>query len=79
MDVARELYVDGSARRRRERRLRAWFRHEQFAIRGALVSTTHHGDMRVASVAAQTDDEVLAATCAATPAPALVTEYVAPS
>ena len=76
MDVAREPHVDGSARRRRERRLRTWFRHEQFAIRCGLASAKHHSHMRVASVAMQTDDEVLAATCAATTAPAPVVEYV---
>ena len=34
----------------------------------------HQSHMRVASVATQTDDEVLAATCAATAAPAPVVE-----
>ena len=70
MDVAREHHADSSARRRRERRLRAWFRHEQFAIRCALASAKHHSHMRVGSVATQTDDEVLAATYAATASPA---------
>ena len=81
MDVAREPHVhfDGSTRQRRERRLRAWWRHEQFAIRCPLASGTHHSHMRVASVATQTDDEVPAATCAATAAPALVVEYVVPA
>ena len=58
MDVALEPHVDGSARRRRERRLRAWFRHEQFAIRCALASAMHHSHMRVASAATQTDDDL---------------------
>ena len=70
MDVAREPHVVGSARRRRERRLRTWLRHEQVAIRCALASAKHHSHMRVASVATQTDDEVLAATFAATASPA---------
>ena len=51
MDVARELHVAGSARRRRERRLRAWWRHEQFAIRCAVACASHHSHMRVTSVA----------------------------
>ena len=32
MDVSREPDAASSARRRRERRLRAWWRHEQFAM-----------------------------------------------
>ena len=88
MDVAREPHVDGSARRRRERRLRAWFRHEQFAIRCALASAKHHSHMRVASVATQTDFVLaatysatasLAATFAATLAPVPVFEQVVPA
>ena len=54
--------------------VRAWFRH---------ANGTHHSHMRVASVATQIDDEVLAATCAATAAtpdlPAPLIEYVAPA
>ena len=69
MDVAREPYVAGSARRRRERRLRAWWRHEQFAIRCAVACTSHHSHMRVTSVATQTDF-VPAATYATTASPA---------
>ena len=37
-----ELEHACSARRRREGRLRAWWRHEQFAIRCAVASATHH-------------------------------------
>ena len=90
--VAREPRVAGSARRGRERRLRAWWRHEQFAFRCALASAHHHSHMRMASVAAQTDDEMPAAPCAATaslvaifaatPAPAAPApefDYVAPT
>ena len=32
----------GSARRRRERRLRSWWRHERMSIAAALVEATHH-------------------------------------
>ena len=49
MDVAGEVreHEHGcSARRRRERRLRAWWRHEQFAIRCAVASATHHSAYR---------------------------------
>ena len=71
MDVAREPDVAGSTRRRRERRLRAWWRHEQFAIRCAVACASHHSHMRVTSVATQTDDEVFAASFAATASPAV--------
>ena len=33
---------EGSARRRRERRLRAWWRHEQASVSAAVVSALHH-------------------------------------
>ena len=32
----------GSARRRRERRLRSWLRHEQQSIAAVLATVTHH-------------------------------------
>ena len=35
-----------SARRRRERRLRSWWRHEQFAIRCAVASAAHRSALR---------------------------------
>ena len=70
MDIAREPDGAGSARRRRDRRLRAWWRREQFAIRCAVACASHHSHMRVTSVATQTDDEVLAASFAATASPA---------
>ena len=83
MDVAREPDVVAGSVRRRERRLRAWWRHEQFAIRCAVACASHHSHMRVTSVVTQTDDEVLAAAFASTAslaaAPAPVFEYVTPA
>ena len=67
-DVARATPT--SAGRRRERRIRSFFRHEQMAIKMAVVSAQHHSAQRCCSVAAQTDDEVPAATYAATASPA---------
>ena len=49
-----ELEHACSARRRRERRLRAWWRHEQFAIRCAVASATHHSGNRSRRVDAET-------------------------
>ena len=37
----------GSARRRRERRLRSWLRHEQQSIAAVLASVTHHSFRKV--------------------------------
>ena len=69
MDVALELHVVGSAQRRRERRLRVWWR-EQFTIfmRGGLrlVYSSRHSHMRVTSESTQIEDEVLVAFYAAT-------------
>ena len=77
-----------SARRRRERRIRSFFRDEQMAVKMAVVSAQHHSAQRCCSVATQTDDEV-PATSAASPlvgyvdpapvSPAPVVGYVAPS
>ena len=77
-----------SARRRRERRFRSFFRHEQMAIKLAVVSAQHHSAQRCCSVATQTGDEVpamtyaaaasLVAACAATAASPMV-EYVDPA
>ena len=88
-DVARATPT--SARRHRERRIRSFFRHEQMAVQMAVISAQHHSAQRCCSVATQTDDEVpaatfaatatLAATCAATPAHDAQTpmfEYVTP-
>ena len=65
-DVARDAHVVGcSAWRRRNRRLRAFWRHEQQAVRMAVAAATHH------SYDTQTDLEYV------TPAP--VIECVAPA
>ena len=72
MDVARETHV-GSARRRCERRLRAWWR--QFAIRSAVVTATHHSSYRkveCVEAATQTVDEHIAPAPDAHAAPAPV-------
>ena len=65
-----------SARRRRERRIRSLFRHEQMAIKMAVVSAQHHSAQRCCTIATQTDD-LLASSFAATAASPMV-EYVAP-
>ena len=72
-DVARDAHIVGrSAWRRRNRRLRAF-------LRMAVAAATHHSyDKSMAHACTQTDDEVPAATCAAT-APAPVYECVAPA
>ena len=85
-DVARAMPT--SARRRRERRIRSFFRHEQMAVKMAVVSAQHHSAQRCCSVATQTVDEVPATTfdatslpvaaCAATAASPMV-EYVVPA
>ena len=49
------------ARRRSERRIRSFFRHEQMAVQMAVVSAQHSAQ-RCCSIATQTDDFVLAAT-----------------
>ena len=76
-DVARATPT--SARRRRERRIRSFFRHEQVAILIAVVSAQHHSAQRCCSVATQTDDEVLAATYAPTASFAATYAASAPS
>ena len=89
-DVAR---ARGPAVRRSERRLRAFWRHEQFSIQMATVTMSHHSSQRKAvlfvDVATRTLVETLAAaaTYAATdtPTPVIlnealpVIEYVAPT
>ena len=37
----------GSARRRRERRLRLWLRHERMTVRMELTAAQHHSAPRV--------------------------------
>ena len=59
-----------SARRRRERRIRSFVRHEKMAVQMAVVSAQHHSAQRCRSIATQTDDIVPAATCAAAASPA---------
>ena len=80
-DVARDAHGVGcSTWRRRHRRLRAFWRHEQQAVRMAVAAATHHSyDKSIVHACTQTDDEVLAATYAATAALAPVVEYVAPA
>ena len=77
-----------SARRRRERRFRSFFRHEHMAVKMAVVSAQHHSAQRCCSVATQTGDEVPAMTAAspmvgyvdpAPVSPAPVIGYVAPT
>ena len=47
--------VGSAVKRRKLRRLRSHWRHEQFSIRMALAGAAHHSHMRVASMATQTD------------------------
>ena len=46
------------ARRRRERRIRSFFRREQMAVKMAVISAQHHSAQRCWSIATQTDDRV---------------------
>ena len=83
LDVARATPT--SARRRRERRIRSFFRHEQVAIKMAVVTAQHHSAQRCCTIATQTVDspsviEYVAPAPAVTyAAPAPVDGYVAPS
>ena len=55
-----------------------FWRHAQQAVRMAAAAATHHSyDKSISHACTPTDDEVPAATCAAT-APSPVYEYVAP-
>ena len=47
--------VVGSARRRRERRLRCFLRHEEMAASMALARASHHAVQRHQHMATQTD------------------------
>ena len=47
MAESSERHSGGVARRRRERRMRSWFRHEQQSIRMALATVLHHSYDRV--------------------------------
>ena len=62
------LSSGGAALRRRERRLRIFWRHEQCSIKMALASAKHHSWQYGASVGVQIDA-----------APSPVDEYVAPA
>ena len=68
----RALDVVGSARRRRERRLRCFLRCEEMAVRTALARATHHAVQRHQCTQMVTP----AATDAATSAPLPVIEYM---
>ena len=67
----------GSARRRRQGRLRCFLRHEEMAARMALARATHHAVQR--HQCTQTVTPRPAATYFATPAPSPVIEYVFPA
>ena len=70
MNVARDPACVSASRRRRDRRLRSFWRHECMAVRMALAAAVHHSSSRVSSASTQTE-------YVAGPAP--VTEYVAPA
>ena len=63
-----------SARRRREKRIRSLFRHEQMAIKMAVVTAQHHSAQRCCTIASQTVVEYVDP---APVVPAPVTEFVA--
>ena len=80
MDVHDDHANRGAARRRRERRLRAFLRHEKLSL-AMQMAVSHHswhrGGRADASTQIVTHSD--AATCAATAAPAPEFEYVAPA
>ena len=65
-DCAHDVVGSGSARRRRDRRLRMHSRHEQLSLRMLYVSVRHYSWQSQTSIGVQTDDGVPAATHAAT-------------
>ena len=75
------LSSDGSASRRRERRLRSFWRHEQLSLKMMAASMSHHNWQHRALVGVQTDEAVnehvtlAAAPYAATASPFPGTEY----
>ena len=90
------LVLSLSARRRRERRLRSFYRHEHMSIRMVVASMSHHSyehsksgvhatiqTALLFSIMCDGEDGSWPASIvsyfAATPAPALVIEYVAPA
>ena len=85
MDVHDDHAYRGVARRRRERRLRAFLRREKLSLSMHMATVSHHSWHRAgrADASTQTLTYTDAATCAATAAPeyvapALVVEYIAP-
>ena len=70
MNVERDPACVSASRRRRDRRLRSFWRHDCMAVRMALATAVHHSSSRVSSASTQTE-------YVAGPAP--VTEYVAPA
>ena len=82
--------VGGSARRRRERRLRCFLHHEEMAVRMALARASHHAVQHHQHMATQTDlcacrdlrrvrfacRDLRRDSCPVTVAPAPVIEYV---
>ena len=73
----RDFVVVGSVRRRRERRLCCFLRHEEMAVRMALARASHQAVQR--HQCSPTVSPPPAATYAATPAPSPVIEYVVPA
>ena len=67
MNVERDPACVSASRRRRDQRLRSYWRHECVTVRMALATAAHHSSKRVSSASTQT--EYVAA--------APVTEYVA--
>ena len=70
----RDYAATGSARRRRERRLRCFLRHEEMAVCMALARATHHAVQRH-----QCTQTVAPAPAHTNAAPAPMIEYVAPA
>ena len=67
MNVERDPACVSASRRRRDRRLRSFWRHECMAVRMALATAAHHSSQRVSSAFTQTEYA----------APAPVIEYIA--
>ena len=71
--------VMGAAQRRRERRLRSWYRHEQQTVRMALATYSHHSALRgqkTARAGEEVNEVHFTATFRANPPPqAAGTEY----
>ena len=65
-NCAHDVGGSGAARKRRERRLRMYWRHEQLSLRVLRASMEHYSCQSRTSVGIQTVDGKLAATCAAT-------------